>query len=210
MCVLFYFLVLLDHVLFTNLFNFIYCIHHPIVVVANRNQREFHLVSILSESERCVHDLSICLRQSTASGSSLSSALMKEKERQLIFWERRHRLLQRLKRGLDLLEPPPSPLSVHVEVVGSTSLLVHYFPPIRLQEKNIITKYKSNNNLTFKLKKKLYLKLICFLLLFLLWCLNFSLSLSFLSQFQLNGVIIHLKQSLDRSKFTILPQNMNT
>ena len=158
-CFLFYFLVLLDHVLFTNLFNFIYCIHHPIVVVANRNQREFHLVSILSESERCVHDLSICLRQSTASGSSLSSALMKEKERQLIFWERRHRLLQRLKRGLDLLEPPPSPLSVHVEVVGSTSLLVHYFPPIRLQEKkNIITKYKSNNNLTFKLKKKVVLE----------------------------------------------------
>ena len=44
----------------------------------------------------------------------------------------------------NIAEPPPPPLSVHVEVKGATSLLVHYFPPIRLQEKrNIITKYKS-------------------------------------------------------------------
>lgn len=42
------------------------------------------------------------------------------------------------------IEPPPPPLSVHVEIVGPNSLLVHYFPPIRLQnKKNIITKYKS-------------------------------------------------------------------
>lgn len=33
---------------------------------------------------------------------------------------------------------------MHVEVVGEDSLLVHFFPPIRLQDKrSIITKYKS-------------------------------------------------------------------
>ncbi|KAI2804518.1 Ankyrin-repeat and fibronectin type III domain-containing 1 [Blomia tropicalis] len=97
--------------------------------ISNRvAKRERHLCQLLNEAERCVHDLTNCSRQSSIGNGSLSSALLKEKERQLVFWER---------------QPPPPPLSVHVEVKGATSLLVHYFPPIRLQEKrNIITKYK--------------------------------------------------------------------
>ena len=62
-----------------------------------------HLSSLISEAERCVHDLGICSRQTGNGSGSLSSALAKEKEKQLVFWQRRLRLLQRLKKGFDLL-----------------------------------------------------------------------------------------------------------
>ncbi|KAH9413373.1 Ankyrin-repeat and fibronectin type III domain-containing 1 [Dermatophagoides pteronyssinus] len=81
----------------------------------------------------------------TSITGNLSSALIKEKERQIMFWQRRLKLLQRLKKGFDLLQPPPPPLSVHVQVAGAECLLVNYYPPIRLQQdyrRQIITKYK--------------------------------------------------------------------
>nr|XP_046908128.1 uncharacterized protein LOC124489782 isoform X2 [Dermatophagoides farinae] len=135
--------------------------------VGNRHSRERHLQSLLSEAERCVYDLTACyhrqsiqptitgggpllppqpLSSATITGTgNLSSALVKEKERQIMFWQRRLKLLQRLKKGFDLLQPPPPPLSVHVQVAGAECLLVNYYPPIRLQQdhrRQIITKYK--------------------------------------------------------------------
>lgn len=74
-----------------------------LTTVSNRTTREQHLNSMLAEAERCVHDLSIQSRQSANGSSSLSSAWLKEKEKQLVAWERRLRLVQRLKKGLEQL-----------------------------------------------------------------------------------------------------------
>ncbi|KFM56979.1 Ankyrin repeat and fibronectin type-III domain-containing protein 1, partial [Stegodyphus mimosarum] len=107
-----------------------------------RESRSSHLQTLVREAGRCVDDLETCVL-SAATNGSLSAALLKEKERQLSLWQRRHQLLKRMKTGFDHLRPPDPPSSVQLEVVGTRSLKVKFSEPDTAhKEDSIVTKYK--------------------------------------------------------------------
>ncbi|XP_055935870.1 ankyrin repeat and fibronectin type-III domain-containing protein 1-like isoform X3 [Argiope bruennichi] len=107
-----------------------------------RETRSNQLQTLVREAGRCVEDLGTCVL-SAATNGSLSAALLKEKERQLSLWQRRHQLLKRMKTGFDHLRPPDPPSSVQLEVVGNRSLKVKFCAPeTAYQESSIVTKYK--------------------------------------------------------------------
>ncbi|CAG2164917.1 unnamed protein product, partial [Oppiella nova] len=110
--------------------------------LATKESRENQLISLLKEAERSVMDLNLTVFAVLPNGG-LSAALLKEKERQLCLWERRLKLLQRMKVGFERLEPPESPTSVQLEVVGNDCLRLRFSGPVAANEKKcIVTKYK--------------------------------------------------------------------
>ncbi|CAG2107998.1 unnamed protein product [Medioppia subpectinata] len=70
--------------------------------LTTKESRENQLISLLKEAERCVMDLNLTVFAVLPNGG-LSAALLKEKERQLCLWERRLKLLQRMKVGFERL-----------------------------------------------------------------------------------------------------------
>lgn len=105
--------------------------------------RASQLSSLLRESRRCVEDLTACVASASANAGSLSTALLKEKERQLTLWERRLRLISEMKAGFEALQPPDPPHDVILEVVGTHALRVQFSEPETAdQATTLVAKYK--------------------------------------------------------------------
>ncbi|RWS12860.1 ankyrin repeat and fibronectin type-III domain-containing protein 1-like protein, partial [Dinothrombium tinctorium] len=107
-----------------------------------RESREKQLNYLLREAEQSLSDLNGYVLTAATNGS-LSAALLKEKERQKMLWERRLAFLQRLKAGFIQLQIPDSLLSVCIEVVGSSSIKAKFLESrtANYREK-LVTKYR--------------------------------------------------------------------
>ncbi|XP_076345362.1 ankyrin repeat and fibronectin type-III domain-containing protein 1-like isoform X19 [Tachypleus tridentatus] len=67
---------------------------------SSKESRTSRLVSLVNEAERCREDLTTCILNTATSGT-LSTALLKKKERQLTLWQRRLRFLKRMRDGFE-------------------------------------------------------------------------------------------------------------
>ncbi|XP_064477839.1 ankyrin repeat and fibronectin type-III domain-containing protein 1-like isoform X2 [Ornithodoros turicata] len=104
--------------------------------------RASQLTAMLREAQRCVEDLTACVASASANAGSLSTALLREKERQLALWERRLGLISEMKTGFEELRPPDPPGYVSLEVVGTRALRVTFSEPeSAAQAPTLVTKY---------------------------------------------------------------------
>ncbi|XP_076334282.1 ankyrin repeat and fibronectin type-III domain-containing protein 1-like isoform X2 [Tachypleus tridentatus] len=109
---------------------------------STKESRASHLISLVNEAERCENDLSACV-YNTSISSSLSAALLKEKERQLTLWQRRLNLLKKMLNGFERIRPPDPPKYVQLKVVGPRALCINiYESDSRNDAYSIVTKYK--------------------------------------------------------------------
>ncbi|XP_022235199.1 ankyrin repeat and fibronectin type-III domain-containing protein 1-like [Limulus polyphemus] len=111
-------------------------------LVSSKESRTSRLVSLVNEAERCRENLTTCVLNTAASGS-LSTALLKEKERQLTLWQRRLRLLKRMRDGFERIRPPDPPKHVQLEVVGTRALRIKISESDTTNDAHsVVTKYK--------------------------------------------------------------------
>ncbi|XP_022242200.1 ankyrin repeat and fibronectin type-III domain-containing protein 1-like [Limulus polyphemus] len=109
---------------------------------STKESRASQLISLVNEAERCEEDLSACVYNTTIS-TSLSAALLKEKERQLTLWQRRLNLLKKMQNGFERIRPPDPPKYVQLKVVGPRALCINIYESDSANDAYcIVTKYK--------------------------------------------------------------------
>ncbi|XP_005111208.2 ankyrin repeat and fibronectin type-III domain-containing protein 1, partial [Aplysia californica] len=99
------------------------------------------LESLVGEAEKRMIDLTAAVLNGSSGNANISPAQQKENEKQLSYWEFRHRLLKRMKSGYDHARPPEPPSNVRLDVASNSSLLVSFEEP---QSHNgaVVTRYK--------------------------------------------------------------------
>ncbi|XP_076345347.1 ankyrin repeat and fibronectin type-III domain-containing protein 1-like isoform X5 [Tachypleus tridentatus] len=109
---------------------------------SSKESRTSRLVSLVNEAERCREDLTTCILNTATSGT-LSTALLKKKERQLTLWQRRLRFLKRMRDGFEQIRPPDPPKHVQLEVIGTRALQIKISESDTSNDTHcVVTKYK--------------------------------------------------------------------
>ncbi|GFN78198.1 ankyrin repeat and fibronectin type-iii domain-containing protein 1, partial [Plakobranchus ocellatus] len=96
---------------------------------------------LVSEAERRVIDLTATVLNGSSGNANISPAQQKENEKQLAYWEFRHKLLKRMKAGYEHARPPEPPTNVRLDVASNSSLLIRFAEP-RSHNGAVVTRYK--------------------------------------------------------------------